>query len=55
MLDFLKTKFNRFKVYKERDVSYVNDFNNEKKKMKCDLDELKKKEKLIEKNIVDFF
>lgn len=37
ILDFIKLKFHKIKLYKEKDVNLVNQFNNEKKKMKSDL------------------
>ena len=55
MLDYIKNKINKFKNYKDRDELLVNEYNVEKNKIKCNLEELKKKEKFIEKNIIDFF
>ena len=54
-MDYIKNKINKFKNYKDRDELLVNEYNVEKNKIKCNLEELKKKEKFIEKNIIDFF
>lgn len=43
MLDYLKMKNTKFKSFKEEDIKLVNEYNNEKKKSKCDIEELKKK------------
>ena len=43
------------KEAKKRDVSHTNEYIHEKKKVKVDIDNLKRKESEIEKNIINFF